>query len=68
MIQNAKPQSWLDRSPGVCLIDHGLACMLSVHGMQKGRQQCSSTLTEPCARPTVPGLWGPCLGRGLEVI
>ena len=26
------------------------------------------TLTEPCAWPTVPALWGPCLGRGLEVI
>ena len=26
------------------------------------------TCTEPCAWPTVPGLWGPCLGSGLEVI
>lgn len=26
------------------------------------------TCTVPCALPTVPGLWAPCLGRGLEVI
>jgi hypothetical protein len=28
----------------------------------------TATDTPPCARPTLPGLRGPCLGRGLLVI
>ena len=38
------------------------------HTDERWSLQRELTCTEPCARPTVPGLWGPFSGRGLEVI